>query len=400
MNPKTLALFGAGKIGRSFIAQIFARNGYDVVFIDLDLKIIDALNNERRYRVITLNNDYSQSEYWVEGVRGIDGRNTEACLSLLAEVPLVATSVGAGAIPAVCKTLASALQTRRDRGLQPFDLILAENMRNSVAVVRRELSSAGLAEGEHPGLIEASIGKTSPDIPSDEQKNDPLLVYADSYNTLIVSAEGWRGEAPVFPELYLSPSINAYVDRKLFIHNLAHCALAYLGYQKSPETKYIHEIVAQKEIRRQVEELIGVSAEALIKEYPGEFDEAKMQQYQRDVLDRISNPALQDTLWRIGRDIPRKLGRTERIVGSLLLALRHGLSGEYHVQLYEAALAFYACNEQGEPAAVDRQFHRDICRKGVEHALYSVSELRDAVAGEKKVAEEIARNICSKKLPF
>lgn len=55
---------------------------------------------------------------------------------------------------------------------------------------------------------------------------------------------------------------------------------------------------------------------------------------------------------------------------------------------------------RGEPAAVDKQFHRDICYKGVAHALYSVSELRDAVPGEKKVAEEIAENICSKKLPF
>ena len=49
---KKLLLFGAGKIGRSFIAQLFSRSGYEVVFIDVNTKIIDALNAQREYKVI------------------------------------------------------------------------------------------------------------------------------------------------------------------------------------------------------------------------------------------------------------------------------------------------------------------------------------------------------------
>jgi mannitol-1-phosphate 5-dehydrogenase len=39
-----LVQFGAGNIGRSFIGQIFCRAGWEVVFIDVDEKIVSLLN--------------------------------------------------------------------------------------------------------------------------------------------------------------------------------------------------------------------------------------------------------------------------------------------------------------------------------------------------------------------
>ena len=51
-ETKKLVLFGAGKIGRSFIAQLFSLGGYEVVFIDVVKPIIDELNRRRNYNVI------------------------------------------------------------------------------------------------------------------------------------------------------------------------------------------------------------------------------------------------------------------------------------------------------------------------------------------------------------
>ncbi|MBN1789065.1 MAG: hypothetical protein JW830_01125 [Bacteroidales bacterium] len=39
-SRKKLVLFGAGKIGRSFIGQIFNRSGYEVVFLDINQDLI------------------------------------------------------------------------------------------------------------------------------------------------------------------------------------------------------------------------------------------------------------------------------------------------------------------------------------------------------------------------
>ena len=41
---KNTVLFGAGKIGRSFIGKLFSRAGYEVVFIDKDGQLINVFN--------------------------------------------------------------------------------------------------------------------------------------------------------------------------------------------------------------------------------------------------------------------------------------------------------------------------------------------------------------------
>ena len=37
-------MYGAGNIGRGFIAQLFSESGYEVTFIDVSGPLIEALN--------------------------------------------------------------------------------------------------------------------------------------------------------------------------------------------------------------------------------------------------------------------------------------------------------------------------------------------------------------------
>ena len=48
---KKLLLFGAGKVGRSLIGQLFSSSGYEVVFVDVDDTLVKALNEKRSYFV-------------------------------------------------------------------------------------------------------------------------------------------------------------------------------------------------------------------------------------------------------------------------------------------------------------------------------------------------------------
>ena len=69
MNSKKIVIFGAGKIGRSFIGQLFSRSGYEVVFIDKDCPLIDALNKQRSYKVFIC--DKHPETLIIENVRGV-----------------------------------------------------------------------------------------------------------------------------------------------------------------------------------------------------------------------------------------------------------------------------------------------------------------------------------------
>ena len=54
MNPieKKIVIFGAGKIGRSFIGQLFGQAGYQVVFIDNDRELVENLDRRKSYTVV------------------------------------------------------------------------------------------------------------------------------------------------------------------------------------------------------------------------------------------------------------------------------------------------------------------------------------------------------------
>jgi mannitol-1-phosphate 5-dehydrogenase len=77
-------LFGAGKIGRSFIGQIFSRAGYEVVFVDVDQQIIGELNRRHSYKVI-IKSDEGDSEILVRNVRGVLADDVEQVKEELAD---------------------------------------------------------------------------------------------------------------------------------------------------------------------------------------------------------------------------------------------------------------------------------------------------------------------------
>lgn len=53
LHEKLIVIFGAGKIGRSFVGQLFSCSGYKVVFIDIDQRVISELNLRKQYEVIS-----------------------------------------------------------------------------------------------------------------------------------------------------------------------------------------------------------------------------------------------------------------------------------------------------------------------------------------------------------
>jgi mannitol-1-phosphate/altronate dehydrogenase len=74
---------------------------------------------------------------------------------------------------------------------------------------------------------------------------------------------------------------------------------------------------------------LNESGQALIKKYSGLGDElftqAGYKAYAEDLLERMTNPFLADTVERAGRDLLRKLAADDRIFGTMDLALEHDI---------------------------------------------------------------------------
>jgi mannitol-1-phosphate 5-dehydrogenase len=354
-----ILIFGAGNIGRSFIGQIFGRNGYGVVFVDVDRTLVNMLSREGRYDVVHRFPDGREERLTVPGVSAVEGTDRQAVQKTLEQVRLVATSVGAAVLPRLIPVLTADALRRGRTGEMPFDLILAENTHTGGHLVRTTFAdafqSAGISDRFLPGVVECSVGKMVPIIPADLRRREPTTVWAEGFNTLVVDADGWTGPLPSVPQLRPVRPIAAWVDRKLYIHNLGHAACAYLGYRARPEATFIWQVLEDTAIAAEVKSAMTATAEALRREYPGVFTSEDLEGHIGDLLYRFSSKSLGDTVFRVGRDLRRKLAPQDRVVGALRLLQKHGMDPEPIQQIYRGALHFRAVDEGGNPFPPDRE---------------------------------------------
>ena len=52
MVEKKIVIWGAGRIGRGFIGDLFSAAGYELIYIDEEQALVDGLRKEQTYRVI------------------------------------------------------------------------------------------------------------------------------------------------------------------------------------------------------------------------------------------------------------------------------------------------------------------------------------------------------------
>ena len=387
----TLVQFGAGNIGRSFIAQLFSAAGYDVIFVDVMDELVNQLNAHGRYRVVI--RDTQAREIWVEHVRAIHGQDTRAVVEALAEADIAATSVGPNALSYLYPTIAQGLRQRFLRyRIRPLDIILAENLRSAATIVR-----AGLRQqlpDDFPldamaGLVETSIGKMVPIMTDAQRREDPLAVYAEAYNQLILDGQAFRNPMPAVPGLVPKQHMAAYVDRKLFVHNLGHAAVAYLGYLADPQLTAIWQAVALPVVADGARAAMEESARALRAAYPQEFTAAALSAHIDDLLRRFANRALGDTIFRVGRDLLRKLSREDRLIGAMLFDQAQGGDYSATARVAAAALEFRALDERGKSSSPDHIFAEDYYPRGLDAVFTEVCGLHRDDPADWRIADAI-----------
>lgn len=360
MKPKLIQI-GAGNIGRSFIGQLFSVAGYEVVFVDVAQALVEAINREGRYRVVIKQTGREDEVITVAPVRAVNGRDAAAVVREIADATLVCTSVGKGALPRVLPVIAAGLTAREAAGnRQPLDIIFAENIRNVADFARAELARllpAGYPLDIRVGFVESSIGKMVPIMKEEDLARDALWVFGEAYNTLILDAKGFRNGVPAVKGIKAVANIRAYVDRKLFIHNLGHAATAYLGFAAHPDVVTIWEALEDSDVAGLVRAAMEQAALALHAEYGDDLPMDELTAHIDDLLGRFRNRALGDTVFRVGRDLQRKLHRDDRVVGAMLLAAKHGLPFNAIRRAFLAGLSFRAVDERGMPDPGDADFH-------------------------------------------
>ena len=354
----TIVIFGAGRIGRSFIGQLFGCNGYHVVFVDVDPVIISLLNSQKSYRVVIKADQ--EHELIVPDVEAVSACDIVRVAEVVSTARILAVSVGKNALKNVIPLIAKGLMLRYKSDPQHFlDIILAENMRSAGDYVKDQLLE--MLPNWYPltkqvGLIETSIGKMVPIMSSSDLEKDPLGVFAEPYNTLILDAKGFKSTIPEIPGIAPKQNIKAWVDRKAFIHNMGHATVAYYGYFLHPGCKYLFEVLDDHNVYDFARMVMRQSAEILQIIYPDDFTFDELVDHIDDLLLRFQNKALKDTVFRVGQDLTRKLGPDDRFMGIVRLGQDCNKPIDLILKAMSYGLFFKAKNEQDVNSGDDIEF--------------------------------------------
>jgi mannitol-1-phosphate 5-dehydrogenase len=386
----TAVHFGAGNIGRGFLGQLYFESGLKTVFVDVVDEVVAALQQRRSYPVRIV--EEQAETLIIQNADAVHGRNLEAVAACLAEAVIASTAVGVNALPHICPALAKGIEARfSNPDALPLDIIVCENMLNAGPwlreKVREKLDPAfHTVLDEMVGFVEASIGRMVPVMTGAQKAEDPLLVCVEPYCELPVDANGFKGPVPDIRHMKAIPNFGAYVERKLFVHNLSHAATAYLGWLRGHD--YIWQAIRDDAVRHEVEAATCESCRALTAKHG--LDAAELEEHRRDLIRRYHNRALGDQVARVARDPIRKLGPEDRIIGAAHMCREQQVEPEHTAFIAAAALHY---DNPDDPGA--RRIQERMKQEGSAHVLRGIcgvepdSALADLItAGTERLRDE------------
>ena len=174
-------IFGAGNIGRGFIAPLFSSDGWGVTFIDVVAPVVERINKDGHYPLTIVSND-GERIIDIKNVAAVDGNDKDAASEAIANADVCATCVGAKAIKYILPNFVAGVKKRFADGKKPTNLLICENLMDADKYVRGLLSEMlTVEELESVGLIETSVGRMVPVPKAKAEGENPLAIAVEEY---------------------------------------------------------------------------------------------------------------------------------------------------------------------------------------------------------------------------
>ncbi len=160
---------------------------------------------------------------------------------------------------------------------------------------------------------------------------DGRAFLVEAFNRIFISRIDFEDGGPPFRRgigaFEEKADLMPFEEAKLYGHNAVHALAAYLAAAKGLER--MAELEGSSIFPFLRAAFLEESGRALIQRHLGAdhlFTPDGYREYARDLLGRMCNRFLGDTVERVGRDPARKLGWDDRLVGTIRVALRAGIT--------------------------------------------------------------------------
>lgn len=341
--------FGAGNIGRGFIGEILAKNGFSIDFVDINATIIDALNERKEYTIELA--DENKEQIHVENVDGLNNQtNPEAVVASVAAADIVTTAIGPNVLPFIAELIAKGIQKRKaDNNTAPLDVIACENMIGGSQFlfkkVREYLTDSDLEYVEaYVGFPNAAVDRIVPI----QHHEDPLFVSVEPFSEWVVDQTQCKNKELQLSDVTYVEDLEPYIERKLFSVNTGHATVAYTGANAGYKT--IDEAIGHQEVLDQLRAVLAETGSLLIAKWG--FDQEQHQAYINKIVGRFENPHISDSIDRVARTPIRKLGYDERFIRPIRELKARGLG---YMHLIEVVAMILKYNDPQDEQSVQLQ---------------------------------------------
>jgi mannitol-1-phosphate/altronate dehydrogenase len=347
MSEHTFVGFGFGPIQSGLFAKEAFQSGnfLRIVVVEVDPELVNAVRaNKGTYYVNVAKSDGIEVTK-VNNVVLLNpnvSEDKQTLLKVLAKSTEITTCLpsvdfyetGAGNSPA--SLIAEGIKNSKANATIFYT---AENNNHAAQILERAVAAKiGTLSQKRVQFLNTVVGKMSRVVTDPKEiKKSKLATIApgieraflvEEFNRILVSRTQIADFKPGIEVLIEKDDLLPFEEAKLFGHNAIHTLLGFIGEARGiTSMSELKDDVAVMQIARSA--FLNECGAALVKKHAhlGDelFTEAGIRSYAEDLLERITNPYLADTVARAGRDAVRKLSINGRIFGTMTLALQYGI---------------------------------------------------------------------------
>ncbi len=347
MAEHTFVGFGFGPIQSGLFAKEAFQSGNfaRIVVTEIDAELVDAVRaNKGTYNVNVARADGIDTVK-IDNVVLLNPNvagDKQVLLEVLAEATEIATCLPsvdfyeAGAENSPASLIAEGLKNSK---ADATIIYTAENNNHAAEILERAVAGKiGTLSQERVQFLNTVIGKMSRVVtdPAEIKKSKLATIVpgikraflVEEFNRILVSRTTIGDFKPGIEVFIEKDDLLPFEEAKLFGHNAIHTLLGFIGEARGATS--MSELKADEAVMQIARSaFLNECGAALVQKHAhlGDelFTEAGIKRYAEDLLERITNPYLADTVARAGRDAVRKLSINGRIFGTMSLALEYGI---------------------------------------------------------------------------
>jgi len=358
MSKSTFVGFGFGPIQSGlFLYEAFQSGNFSrLVVAEIVPELVEAVRSTGGCVGLNIATADGVERHMITGVEMLNPRDEADRATLveaIAEANEIATALpsiqfyGSGDPGDPIDVIGRGIRRKREIGGGPAVLYAAENNNHAAEALQGLL---GEDAQEHLQCLNTVIGKMSGVLSDSSEMSArgyaPLAegiqkaFLVETFNRILVSKirfPGFNRGIAVFEE---KDDLLPFEEAKLYGHNATHALLGYLLQERGKT--YMAEAADDPDLVAMASQAFHEESGApLCEKYAGVdelFTQAGYSAYVEDLMVRILNPYLMDEVARITRDPRRKLGWSDRLVGTMRLALSRNVEPARYALGASAAL--------------------------------------------------------------